>query len=141
MSAERTASCQCGEVRVTVRGEPSLVTACNCAWCQRRSGSVFMVASRWPLPQVVERRGETRAFERQGASGGKVRMNFCPTCSSTVTTELEAMPGVIGIPVGAFADPNFPPPQVVVWCDQQAAWARWPDGAVRLRDQARPVED
>lgn len=137
---ERTARCQCGKVAVTVTGEPSLVTACNCTWCQRRSGSVFSVASRWPLAQVVSREGDVSTFVRPGSSGGRVSVNFCPTCSSTVSTELDAMPGVIGIPVGAFADPSFPPPQVVVWCDQMAPWVEFPAAAVRLADQARPVD-
>jgi hypothetical protein len=137
---ERTASCQCGQASLTVSGEPSLVTACNCNWCQRRSGSVFSVASRWPIEQVVSRRGDTSTFQRLGASGGRVTLGFCATCGSTVTTELDAMPGVIGIPVGAFADPTFPPPQYVVWCDQKAAWVEFPAGAVMLSDQSRPVE-
>jgi hypothetical protein len=68
-----------------------------------------------------------------------VTISFCPTCSSTVMTELDAMPGVIGIPIGAFADPTFPPPQVVVWCDHKAAWVEFPAGTVRLSDQSRPV--
>ena len=137
---ERTASCQCGQVSLTVSGEPSLVTACNCTWCQRRSGSVFSVASRWPLEQVVSREGEVSTFQRAGASGGKVTISFCPTCSSTVTTELDLMPEFIGIPVGAFADPAFPPPQVAAWCDHKAAWVEFPAGMVRLADQSRRVD-
>lgn len=135
----RIASCQCGQARVTVTGEPSLVTACNCTWCQRRSGSVFAVASRWPLEQVASREGEVSTFQRLGSSGGSVTLSFCPRCGSTITTELGAMPGVIGIPVGAFADPAFPPPKIVVWCDTQADWVTFPENMVRLSDQSRPA--
>lgn len=134
---ERTATCQCGQASVTVSGQPSLVTACNCTWCQRRSGSVFSVASRWPLEQVLSREGEISAFQRPGASGGTVSLGFCPTCGSTVTTELDSMPGVLGIPVGAFVDPEFPPPQFVLWCDEKAAWVDFPASMVRLADQTR----
>jgi len=116
-----------------------MVSACNCTWCQRRSGSVFSVASRWPLAQVVAREGEVRRFQRRGDSGGLATIAFCPTCSSTVWTELEAMPEVIGVPVGAFADPTFPPPQVVVWCDSKADWMTFPHGMIKLADQRRPV--
>ena len=136
---ERTARCQCGQASLTVVGEPSLISACCCTRCQRRSGSVFAVASRWPVAQVIDRQGATSTFRRQGATGGQVTLSFCPTCGSTVMTELEAMPGVIGIPVGAFADPQFPPPQVAVWCEQQAAWVRFPNGTVTLADQSRPM--
>jgi hypothetical protein len=137
---ERTARCQCGQVSLTVSGEPSLVTACNCTWCQRRSGSVFSVSSRWPLEQVLSREGEVTTFQRAGASGGRITISFCPRCSSTVMTEVEAMPGVLGIPVGAFADPAFPPPQAAAWCDHKAAWVEFPAGMVRLADQSRRVD-
>ena len=136
----RTARCQCGMASLTVTGEPALVTACNCTWCQRRSGSVFSVASRWPLAQIVSTEGDLSTFERPGSSGGRVFVRFCPTCGSTLSTELDAMPGVIGIPVGAFTDPSFPAPQVVVWCDQKAHWVEFPAAALQLRDQARPVD-
>ena len=90
--------------------------------------------------QVVSRQGETSTFQRPGASGARVTIAFCSTCGSTVATELDAMPGVLGIPVGAFADPTFPPPQAVVWCDQKAAWVEFPAGMVRLSDQTRLVD-
>lgn len=137
---QRIAMCQCGQASVTVSGEPALVTACNCTWCQRRSGGVFSVASRWPLKQVLARQGQTTRFQRRGASGGGVTIFFCPECSSTVATELEGMPDFLGIPVGAFADPTFPPPQVVVWCDQKAAWVEFPRDMVKLSDQSQRIE-
>jgi hypothetical protein len=50
------------------------------------------------------------------------------------------MPGFIGIPVGCFADPSFPAPQVVVWCDTKPKWLELPAGIPQLRDQAIPAE-
>ena len=38
---ERTASCGCGNIRVTTTGEPLQVYACSCLNCQRETGSVF----------------------------------------------------------------------------------------------------
>ncbi|MFN3513829.1 MAG: GFA family protein [Phenylobacterium sp.] len=115
-----------------------MITACNCTWCQRRSGSVFSVASRWLLEQVVSREGELSTFRRLGTSGGQVSVSFCPTCASTVMTELEALPDVIGIPVGAFADPVFPAPQVAVWCSEKAQWVEFPRETLLLSDQSHP---
>jgi len=54
-------------------------------------------------------------------------------------TKLDAMPGVIGIPVGAFFDPTFPAPNVVVWCDSKAEWMEFPGGVLQLPDQTPPV--
>jgi hypothetical protein len=37
--------------------------------------------------------------------------HFCPECGATVYFELAVVPGAVGIPVGAFADPSFLAPQ------------------------------
>jgi hypothetical protein len=66
-------------------------------------------------------------------------LEFCGDCGSTIATKLDAMPGVIGIPVGAFFDPTFPAPNVVVWCDSKAEWMEFPGGVLQLPDQTPPV--
>ena len=136
----RTASCQCGQLTLTVDGEPATVTACSCTRCQKRSGSAFSLSSRWLNSQVKDRSGNGVTWSRKGASGGNVEIRFCPVCGSTVSTSLELLPGFVGIPVGCFADPAFPAPTAAVWCDSKLAWVRFPDGVLLLRDQSRPAE-
>lgn len=136
----RTASCQCGQLNLTVEGDPALVSACNCTRCQKRSGSPFAVSSRWNADQLRERSGNGVTFNRKGFSGKTVEFLFCPVCGSTVTTRLELLPGFIGIPVGCFADPNFPAPTVATWCETKLEWVRFPDGFLLLRDQSQPME-
>src|SRR5678816_3582415 len=49
----RTASCNCGQLRVTCTGpDPDRVVMCNCYLCQRQTGSVFSVQARFPNEQV-----------------------------------------------------------------------------------------
>ena len=136
----RTATCHCGQLSITVEGEPAMVTACNCTRCQRRSGSAFSLSSRWTTEQVTNRSGDSRTFTRKGASGGDVHCVFCPLCGSTLSTSLELFPGLIGIPVGCFVDPSFPAPQVAVWCETKLAWVRFPEELLMLRDQSRPMD-
>lgn len=37
----REATCHCGQLRLTVEGEPFAVSICNCLACQRPTGSAF----------------------------------------------------------------------------------------------------
>src|SRR5258708_18391653 len=104
----RTATCQCGQLSITVEGEPAMVTACNCTRCQKRSGSAFSLSSRWNCEQVTSRFGDSLTYTRKGASGGDVHCVFFPSSGSTVITCLELFPGFIGIPVCFFAEPAFP---------------------------------
>jgi hypothetical protein len=121
----RTASCSCGQLRVRCQGDPVRVSMCHCLACQKRTGSVFGVQARWPADRVTIA-GRAQEFVRVGDEGGKATFRFCPTCGATVYYDLEAMPGVIAVPVGAFADPTFPPPSVSVYTARRHPWASMP---------------
>lgn len=41
---------------------------------------------------------------------------------------LDSGPDVFAIPVGAFADPAFPPPNFSVWESRKHAWVTLPPG-------------
>lgn len=117
----RVASCRCGQVRATCTGEPVRVSVCHCLECQKRSGSAFAVQARW-ADTHVEIAGEFRTWSQQGDSGALAHFRFCPTCGATVAYSSDGMPGLIAVAVGAFADPDFPPPQYSVWEDRKHRW-------------------
>ena len=48
----RTARCCCGALRAETTGEPTVVTACHCLECQRRTGSVFGVGAYFKKDRV-----------------------------------------------------------------------------------------
>lgn len=117
----RVAACRCGALTAACEGEPVRVSVCHCLECQRRSGSAFSAQARWPLDAVVFT-GEPTAWTTTGESGKWATFRFCPTCGSTIAYEIEAMPGLVAIPLGAFADPTFPAPQYSVWEARKHAW-------------------
>ncbi len=47
---------------------------------------------------------------------------FCSTCGATVAYVNQGMPDVTAVPVGAFADPLFPPPAFSVYEDRKHPW-------------------
>ena len=53
---------------------------------------------------------------------------LCPCCGSTVYLNLSKQPALIGVPVGAIADPNFPGPHVSIWEQSMHHWITIPDG-------------
>lgn len=118
----RIASCSCGQLHLTCQGEPGRVSMCHCLECQKRTGSVFSTQARFPR-DGVSITGRTSSWARQGDSGGTATFHFCPTCGSTVYWEMDWAPDFIAIAVGAFADPTFPPPNVMVYEDRMHPWA------------------
>jgi hypothetical protein len=117
----RVAHCSCGSLRAEANGEPVVVQVCNCIECQRRTGSVFGVSSIF-LKSEVQTQGPSKVYIRDGQSGRKVRLHFCPDCGTTVYGEPEVRPDFIVIFVGAFADPNVPEPTRSIWEQSQHPW-------------------
>lgn len=123
---ERRASCSCGKLSVQTRGEPVRISVCHCLACQRRTGSAFGVQARFP-EDAVAIAGESREFARTGDEGTTARFHFCPDCGATVFWRMDAIPGFVAVPIGAFADPAFPGPKVAVYGIRQHPWVRLPD--------------
>ena len=118
---ERVARCRCGGVEARCRGEPVRVSVCHCLSCQRRSGSAFAVQARFARDDVAIL-GATRTFDSVGDEGNRTRFLFCPACGSTIAYTLQSNPDLVAVPVGAFADPAFPPPSYSVYEERKHAW-------------------
>jgi hypothetical protein len=103
------AQCSCGALTLTLPGPTTLVVACHCLDCQRRTGAPFGVGAFYPADTVTVS-GTPKEFVRDAANGRKVRRYFCPNCGSTVYWKADALPSMIGVAVGTLADPKFPAP-------------------------------
>lgn len=126
----RTAACHCGQLRIRVQGEPAMVGVCHCLACQQRTGSVFAALASFGSPYTVE--GAATEYLRAGDQGALFRFRFCPVCGSTVFHTEEGVDGGVGVAVGAFADPDFPPPQVSVYECRRHGWVQLPGGIHRF---------
>ena len=121
-TSTRKASCNCGKLSLTYDGpDPERVSLCQCNECQRRTGSVVSVQTRLPRGHVtVEGDSKTWTFPVEGAEPAEFRScdsggatyHFCPECGSTVYWDIDAAPDVLGVAVGGFTDPTFPPPMI-----------------------------
>src|SRR5277367_4282094 len=100
---DREAACSCGQLQVTVRGDPTRVAMCHCLECQRRTGSTFGVQAFYPREQVRLAKGIAKRYARRADSGRTVTFNFCPECGGTVFWEPEQRPELIAVAVGMFA--------------------------------------
>jgi hypothetical protein len=122
----RHASCACGRLTVTTTGDPIRVSICHCLDCQKRTGSVFGVQARFDK-RSVQVAGDVSTFTRAADSGGKITFRFCPSCGSTAWYSLEAQPDIVAVPVGAFADPGFPPASRSVYESRKHSWVGIPE--------------
>jgi hypothetical protein len=124
--ATREAACSCGQLRLTAEGDPVRISMCHCLACQRRTGSAFGLQARFPADRVrvVGRHSD---YVRTSDWGEERTFHFCPDCGATVFYVTATGPDVVAVPVGAFADPSFPPPTVSVYESRRHPWLSVPD--------------
>jgi hypothetical protein len=124
---DRIATCRCGKLVARASGDPVRISVCHCLACQKRTGSAFGVQARFPA-EAVHIEGSSTEYAQAGDEGTVARFHFCPTCGAIVYYLMDAMPGFLAIPVGAFADPGFPPPRVSVYEKRRHPWVGLPEG-------------
>ena len=122
----RLASCSCGQLKAEVSGDPVRISVCHCLACQRRTGSVFASQARFPRDTVTIS-GQGTEYVRLGDEGGRITFTFCPICGATVFYVSEGPDDLIAIPVGAVADPTFPPPVFSVYEERKHGWVTMPE--------------
>ena len=117
----RRAACNCGQLNLTIAGEPARVSMCHCFECQRRTGAVLSNQARFRREQITFA-GRSTAWTRKAESGNALTFHFCPVCGSTVYWEGQGFPGFIAVAIGTFADPDFPAPTIAVWEECRHPW-------------------
>jgi hypothetical protein len=117
----RRAACSCGQLHLTIEGEPLRISMCHCLECQRRTGAVISNQARFHREQVTFC-GQATTWKRKAESGNALTFHFCPTCGSTVCWEGEGFPGYVAVAIGNFADPKFPAPTLAVWEESRHPW-------------------
>lgn len=136
----RDARCCCGALVVTLPGPSDLVIACHCTDCQRRTGAPFSVGAVY-LAEAVTVSGTPKQFTRPAASGRKVHFYFCPNCGSTVYWRADVFPELIGVAIGAFADPKHSAPVRSIFEQSKHDWVHIDGAAVEHFQQSSVSAD
>ncbi|MET1029319.1 MAG: GFA family protein [Dongiaceae bacterium] len=131
---KRIASCGCGGLTATARGEPVDVYLCSCLACQKASGSAFTYCALF-AEASVSIAGAHQAWRYQGDVGRWIETAFCPTCGGTVYFRGEGLPGLLGIGVGCFAEPDFAKPGRLYWASRRHHWLDLPEDVELLPTQ------
>jgi hypothetical protein len=130
--ATRGAACSCGQLELEAAGDPVRISICHCLACQRRTGSAFAVQARFPSDRVRVV-GRFSEYVRLSDEDGEERtFRFCPDCGATVFYTTADSPDLIAVPVGAFADPSFPPSTVSVYELRRHPWVGLPVSVERV---------
>jgi hypothetical protein len=127
MPSTHEGGCLCGDTRYRTTAEPLRVTICHCTFCQRFTGSAYLVEPIFNRADVVFSGAPLKAYDhRSDSSSKRVTLRFCGRCGTTLYLDLERFPDILGLCGGTFDDPN--------WFERSAATA-----ATFLRARRKPV--
>lgn len=104
-----TASCLCGDVRVTASGEPLRTGLCHCLDCRKHGGGLFHAFAIFPA-DAVRVKGET------GSYAGRY---FCPRCGSSI---FGRSGDEVEISLGALDAPDQLMPTYELWTVRRERW-------------------
>ena len=130
MPCAAVAVCACGGLRLTLEGEPMLVSSCCCTRCQRRTGSFFGVTVYFRPDQVVSRTGAESLFRRPDAT---TDMHFCPRCGSQLEFRRSSDPSTVEFSICTLDDPARVVPKVHIFTDHRVPWFETADQLPRRR--------
>jgi hypothetical protein len=131
--------CVCGAVRYRTKGDPIRTSACHCTFCQRRTGSAFGIGVYFKEQDVEILRGELKTYEHPSDESGRwLRMQFCPSCGTTMTFTIEALPGARAIAGGTFDDPKWFKIERHSWLRSAHSWMVPPAGVETLQKSGFP---
>ena len=119
--------CVCGEVRYRATGKPAVAMVCHCRYCQHRLGTAFSTLAYFDDKNVEILKGKLTMHEHRSDETGRwLRMEFCPTCGTTVTHTVEVRPGLRGIAIGTFDDPDWVTIERHIWLKSKRKWVPVP---------------
>ena len=108
MSTVHEGGCLCRDIRYETTANPVWMTVCHCTFCQRLTGSAFLVEPIFRRDAVVFSGAAPRTYDhRSDGSGMRVSVNFCGSCGTTLYLGFQRFPDVLGLCGGTFDDPNW----------------------------------
>ena len=126
--------CLCGTVRyrgVRRAGSDRRRAIARC--CQRRTGSAFGFMAYFKREDVEITHGNLKAYEHRSDESNRLLMvEFCPTCGTTVSLTVEALPGTRGVAGGTFDDPSWLKVELHSWLRSAHPWVMVPPGVERF---------
>jgi hypothetical protein len=122
--------CSCRQVRYRVHGAPLFVHCCHCRWCQRETGSAFVLNALIESDRVELLAGVADLVHTPSESGRGQRIARCPTCRVAVWSHYAgAGDAVRFVRVGTLDDPDRMPPDIHIYTGSKQAWVPIPPGA------------
>ena len=122
--------CTCRQLRYRLHGQPLIVHACHCRWCQRETGTAFALNALYEADRVTHLAGEPDIVLTPSLSGEGQRIARCPSCRVGIWSNYpQAGPVVRFVRVGSLDEPDRIPPDIHIFTSSKQPWLTLPPDA------------
>ena len=133
--------CTCRSVRFRMTSRPLFVHCCHCRWCQRETGSAFVLNAMIEADRVELLGGEPEMVLTPSASGKGQKIWRCPICYIAIWSNYAgAGDKVRFMRVGTLDEPDRLPPDIHIFTMSKQPWVILPEGVPAVREYYNPRE-
>ena len=120
--------CTCGQVRYRMKAKPMIVNCCHCRWCQRETGSAFIINAMIESYRLERLDGDVIEVKVPSESGKGQRVFKCANCRVTLWSHYAGGGENLSfVRVGTLENPDQFPPDVHLHTESKQPWVLLPD--------------
>ena len=121
--------CTCRAVRYTMASAPLFVHCCHCRWCQRETGSAFVLNALIEADRLTVMAGAPTLVDTPSASGKGQRIARCPHCHVGLWSHYAGGGAAVAfVRVGTLDEPDRLPPDIHIFTSTKQPWVVLPPG-------------
>jgi hypothetical protein len=122
--------CTCRGVRYRLNAAPLIVHCCHCRWCQRETGSAFVLNALIESEHLELANEPPELVATPSESGKGQLIARCPACRVAVWSHYAGMGDILSfVRVGTLDEPDRFPPDVHIYTESKQPWVVLPAGA------------
>ena len=121
--------CSCRTVRYRLTAAPLFVNCCHCSWCQRETGSAFVLNAMVEVDRIVLLSGAPVTIDTPSASGRGQKVARCAQCQVALWSHYSgAGPRIAFLRTGTLDEPGRFPPDIHIFTSTKLPWVVLPEG-------------
>ncbi|HEX3912335.1 MAG TPA: GFA family protein [Steroidobacteraceae bacterium] len=133
--------CTCRRLRYRIAGKPLFVHCCHCRWCQRETGSAFVLNAMIEADRVHLLTGEVRIIDTPSNSGKGQLIARCPQCFVALWSTYAGAGELLRfVRVGTLDAPDALAPDVHIFTASKQPWVQLPAGVPASAGYYKPAE-
>ena len=120
--------CTCSSVRYLVSRDPLIVHCCHCYWCQRGTGSAFVINALVESDAIELLVGDLETVPTPTPSSKGQDVMRCTVCRVAIWSHYAGFGDKVAfVRVGTLDEPGRLPPDIHIYTDSKQAWVILPD--------------